>query len=146
MTDVSNLSKTEFVKFNIELVKNLLTKQGYKILKIAQGKAKVDFTVFRNKESFNIKITGYRYNEKVSGNYAYIRKTALDLDKFQYLYFVLYLSNHPHILKIPTTKFKNIETGSPFKNRNYTGLKSLPEYGIEMNKKTISELLMYEER
>ena len=123
-----------------------MTKQGYQLFKISQGKAKTDFTICRNNESFNIKIIGYRYNEKASGNYAYIRKTAFDLGKFQYLFFVLYLSNQAHILKIPVAKFKNIECGSPFKNRDYIGLKSLPEYGIEMNKKNIIELLMYEEK
>ena len=143
MDNIKNLSKAELSKYNEQLVLDLLQIQGFEISKVIAGRVR---TKYRISQSCDIKITGYRYNEKVNGNYAYVLKKDFNIDNEKYLFFVLYLSNQAHILKIPVAKFKNIECGSPFKNRDYIGLKSLPEYGIEMNKKNIIELLMYEEK
>ncbi len=142
MKKICDMTSFELMKHNIDLVEKLLTQQGYKFNKV-HGRARTDYSVSNNTESYNIKILGYRYNEKVTGNYAYARKQSFDIEKFRYLYFVMYIENKANILKIPTDVFKNPATNSPFKNRDYVGLKSLPEYGIEMNKSNLNELLLY---
>ena len=82
-------------------------------------------------------------------NNKYLIKLSKDNDQIKInfegsdLYFVMYIENKANILKIPTDVFKNPATNSPFKNRDYVGLKSLPEYGIEMNKSNLNELLLY---
>jgi len=145
MKKVNEMSSFELMKYNIDLVKNLLEKHGYNLKKIIHGQAKTDFTVSKNNENFNIKILGYRYNENSNGNYAFAKKINFDINNFKYLYFVLYIGDVAHILKIPTWVFANPSPNSPFKSRDYVGLKSAPEYGIEMKKKNLAELLQYEE-
>lgn len=142
MDNIKNMSKGEFAKYNNELVLKLLKKQGFNVSKIIDEKCRTKYNVTR---SYNIKIIGYRYNEKTSGNYAYVLKKNFDIINEKYLFFVLCIDNIPHILKIPSSVFINPAPNSAFKNRDYVGKKSLPEYGIVMNKNTLKELLMYEE-
>lgn len=142
MDNIKNMTKGEFAKYNNELVLNLLKKQGFNVSKIIDGKCRTKFNV---SQSYNIKIAGYRYNEKVSGNYAYVLKKNFDIINEKYLFFVLCIDNVPHILKIPSSVFINLAPNSAFKNRDYVGKKSLPEYGIVINKNTLKELLTYEE-
>lgn len=137
------MTSFELMKYNIELVENLLTKQGYKLIKIDTERHKTAFKISKGSESFNIKILGYRYNENTNGNYAYVRKHTFNIEKFKYLYFVMYTGDKANILKIPTYVFKSPASNSPFKNRDYIGLKSLPEYGIEINKKNLAKLMLY---
>ena len=142
MDNIKNMTKGEFAKYNNELVLNLLKKQGFNVSKTIDGKCRTKFNV---SQSYNIKIAGYRYNEKVSGNYAYVLKKNFDIINEKYLFFVLCIDNVPHILKIPSSVFINLAPNSAFKNRDYVGKKSLPEYGIVINKNTLKELLTYEE-
>lgn len=142
MDNIKNMAKGEFTKYSNELVLTLLEKQGFNVSKIIDGKCRTKFNV---SQCYNIKIAGYRYNENVSGNYAYVLKKDFDIINEKYLYFVLYIDNVSHILKIPSSVFINPVPNSAFKNRDYVGKKSLPEYGIVMNKNTLKELLMYEE-
>ena len=142
MDNIKNMTKGEFAKYNNELVLNLLKEQGFNVSKIIDGKCRTKFNV---SQSYNIKIAGYRYNEKVSGNYAYVLKKNFDIINEKYLFFVLCIDNVPHILKIPSSVFINLAPNSAFKNRDYVGKKSLPEYGIVINKNTLKELLTYEE-
>lgn len=142
MDNIKNMTKGEFAKYNNELVLNLLKKQGFNVSKTIDGKCRTKFNV---SQSYNIKIAGYRYNEKVSGNYAYVLKKNFDIINEKYLFFVLCIDNVPHILKIPSSVFINPAPNSAFKNRDYVGKKSLPEYGIVINKNTLKELLTYEE-
>ena len=142
MNNIKDLTKAELSEYNKRLVLALLNKQGYDISKITDGRTK---TKYKISQTCNIKISGYRYNEKVSGNYAYILKKDFDIENEKYLFFVLYIKNNAHILKIPSHVFINPAPNSAFKNRDYAGKKSLPEYGIVMNKNTLDELLQYEE-
>lgn len=142
MDNIKNMTKGEFAKYNNELVLNLLKKQGFNVSKTIDEKCRTKFSV---SQSYNIKIAGYRYNEKVSGNYAYVLKKNFDIINEKYLFFVLCIDNVPHILKIPSSVFINPAPNSAFKNRDYVGKKSLPEYGIVINKNTLKELLTYEE-
>lgn len=142
MNNIKDLTKAELLEYNKKLVLALLNKQGYDISKIKAGRTK---TKYKISQTCNIKISGYRYNEKVSGNYTYILKKDFDIENEKYLFFVLYIKNNAHILKIPSQVFINPAPNSAFKNRDYTGKKSLPEYGIVMNKNTLDELLQYEE-
>ena len=142
MNNIKDLTKAELSEYNKRLVLALLNKQGYDISKITDGRTK---TKYKISQTYNIKISGYRYNEKVSGNYAYILKKDFDIENEKYLFFVLYIKNNAHILKIPSHVFINPAPNSAFKNRDYASKKSLPEYGIVMNKNTLNELLQYEE-
>lgn len=142
MNNIKDLTKAELSEYNKRLVLALLNKQGYDISKITDGRTK---TKYKISQTCNIKISGYRYNEKVSGNYAYILKKDFDIENEKYLFFVLYIKNNAHILKIPSHVFINPAPNSAFKNRDYASKKSLPEYGIVMNKNTLNELLQYEE-
>ena len=143
MDNIKNLSKAELSKYNEQLVLDLLQIQGFEISKVIAGRVR---TKYRISQSCDIKITGYRYNEKVNGNYAYVLKKDFNIDNEKYLFFVLCLENTPHILKIPSQVFINPAPNSAFKNRDYIGKKSLPEYGIVINKNTLKELLHYEEK
>lgn len=142
MNNIKDLTKAELSEYNKRLVLALLNKQGYDISKITDGRTK---TKYKISQTCNIKISGYRYNEKVSSNYAYILKKDFDIENEKYLFFVLYIKNNAHILKIPSHVFINPAPNSAFKNRDYASKKSLPEYGIVMNKNTLNELLQYEE-
>lgn len=142
MRDIKSLSKNELQKYNKQLVLELLYKQGFDISEIIEGRIRTKYKISKN---YNIKISGYRYNEKVSGNYAYILKKDFDIENEKYLFFVLYIKDTAHILKIPSNVFINPAPNSAFKNRDYIGKKSLPEYGILINKNTLAELLEYEE-
>lgn len=140
--DIRNLSKSELSNLSKKLVLQLLQKQGIQATEITEGRIKTKYKISSN---CNIKISCYRYNDSTNGNYAFILKKGFNLETEKYLYFVLYLNSNPHILKIPSYVFKNPAPDSPFKNRDYIGKKSLPEYGIVMNKNTLNELLQYEE-
>lgn len=142
MNNIKDLTKAELSEYNKRLVLALLNKQGYDISKITDGRTK---TKYKISQTCNIKISGYRYNEQVSSNYAYILKKDFDIENEKYLFFVLYIKNNAHILKIPSHVFINPAPNSAFKNRDYASKKSLPEYGIVMNKNTLNELLQYEE-
>lgn len=142
MRDIKSLSKNELQKYNKQLVLELLYKQGFDISEIIEGRIRTKYKISQN---YNIKISGYRYNEKVSGNYAYILKKDFDIENEKYLFFVLYIKDTAHILKIPSNVFINPAPNSAFKNRDYIGKKSLPEYGILINNNTLAELLEYEE-
>lgn len=139
------LSKSELVLYNEKLVCEYLEKQNYSVNKIIEGRLKTKFRITRGDEVYIIKIIGYRYNSLINGNYAYILKHVFDLKEFDFLFFVMYMDSKVSLLKIPSYIFKNPAQNSAFKNRDYIGKKSLPEYGIVMNKNTLKELLMYEE-
>ena len=128
--NISELSKSE---------------QNYNFTKITGNRDKTKYEISANNEHYTIKIIGYRYNDKTNGNYAYVHKHIFNLEEYDFLFFVLHTCNKSHLLKIPPYVFKNPAPNSAFKNRDYIGKKSLPEYGILINKNTLNELLMYEE-
>ncbi|MBO7528022.1 MAG: hypothetical protein J6T74_09090 [Clostridia bacterium] len=145
MVNIADLSKAELVRNNEKLVKELLIKQGYEFTKILGNRVQTKYKISKNNETHIIKIMGYRYNDKTSGNYAYVQKHDFDLQEYKFLFFVLYYGTNVYILKIPSTVFINPAPNSAFKNRDYEKGKSLPEYGIVINSRTINELLIYQE-
>lgn len=141
------LSKSELVLYNEKLVRELLIKQGYEVVKVLGNKVQTKYKIYKNNQSYTIKIMGYRYNDKARGNYAWVKKQNFELEEYDFLYFVLYYFDRTHILKIPTEVFKRPSRDkSAFKSHDYWNKKTAPEYGIAMKKDTICELLQYEEK
>jgi hypothetical protein len=144
MKSIKDLTKGELIQYNQELVSNLLRQQGYSIRKIYDTTSRTEYNISKDSENYLIQVKGYRYNENATGNYAWILKHLFDLNEYDFLYFVMYLRENAHILKIPSNVFINPRESSPFKNRDYVNGKSKPEYGIVMNDDTIPQLLQYE--
>ena len=119
MVNIADLSKAELVRNNEKLVKELLIKQGYEFTKILGNRVQTKYKISKNNETHIIKIMGYRYNDKTSGNYAYVQKHDFDLQEYKFLFFVLYYGTNVYILKIPSTVFINPAPNSAFKNRDY---------------------------
>ena len=142
--NISELSKSDLVKYNEELVFKYLKEQNYNFTKITGNRDKTKYEISANNEHYTIKIMGYRYNPNARGNYAWVKKQNFDLNEYHFLFFVLYYNDKVHILKIPVDVFKNCcRDNNAFKNHDYWNGKSAPEYGISMDG-TIDELLKYQ--
>ena len=142
--DIKKLSKAELIKYNEKLVRDLLVKQGWEFVKIIGSRVQVKYRISKGSECYTIRIMGYRYNDNARGNYAWVKKQNFDLCEHDFLYFVLYYFGDIHILKIPAEVFERKSFDeSAFKNHDYWNKKAAPEYGIEINKHTIKELLLY---
>ncbi|MCQ2789216.1 MAG: hypothetical protein MJ229_02445 [bacterium] len=141
--NITDLSKTELINNSENLVKEFFAKNNYSLKKIIKNNKNVKYIIKNTNETYNTKIISYRYNNIAQSMYAYITKHNFDLEEYQFLILVLYYDQKVYLLKIPSSVFKNPAPNSIFKNRDYIGAKSLPEYGIQVNRKNISELLLY---
>lgn len=144
MANIYGLSPSELIKNNINLVKEYLSKEGYEVVKVLGGRVQTKYKIYKNNESYIIRIMGYRYNPKARGNYAWVKKKNFDLNEYDFLFFVFYYLEQVYLLKIPVAVFRNnCRDKSAFKNHDYWNGKSAPEYGISMDG-TIDELLEYQ--
>ncbi|MBQ2644198.1 hypothetical protein IJG14_01325 [bacterium] len=144
MNNISSLSKGELIKNNENLVNEYLENEGYDLIKILGNNSKTKYKISKNNLNYIIKIMGYRYNPKARGNYAWVKKHNFELNEYNYLFFVLYYLEKVYILKIPVEVFVKPKENSPFKNHDYwNNKKTAPEYGINIERNTIKELLSY---
>ena len=97
---------------------------------------------------YNITIAGKEYQFKMrtyNGNYNFISKNELpELNDNIFVAIVYWIQNNPSkIFLCPTTLWKTDSTGI-FKEKNYEGLESGPEWGINLTENKISLLEEYE--
>lgn len=144
--NLSVLSKSELEKLTEKLIRDYLEDQGYDFIQIVEGKIRTKFRIKKDRENYIIKIGGYRYNEYAQrGNYAWFAKKNFDLKKYDYLFFVMYINNIAHILRLPSDVFVDPLSGRAFTDKDGWNNKQAPEYGIIMDDQTIPDLLGYEE-
>lgn len=143
--NLSEISKAELVKLNEKLVQNYLEEQGYDFIQIIEGKVRTKYRIKKNRENYIIKIGGYRYNKYAQrGNYAWFAKHLFEPQKYDYMFFVMYIDNIAHILKLPSNVFTDPLSSGAFTDKDGWNNKQAPEYGIIMDGKTIPDLLLYE--
>ena len=82
----------------------------------------------------------YRFNPKVTNNYAWILKKNFNDKDYGYLVFVIYVVNSAHVLLIPAK-----DVIKKFESRDYEGKKSAPEWGINLNYQIIDFLISHYE-
>lgn len=77
--------------------------------------------------------------------YVFVKKDKFDISDKELFMILIRLTDgqHPAMYIIPTSAWENV-TKTGFVSRQYDGLKSAPEYGINLSKKNLVQLEEYE--
>ena len=134
------MDKTSIRNFSEHIATEKLYNQGYKLTNISTGRERSLFKITNNNENTLARLMFYRFNPKVKSNYAWILKKNFNDVDYDYLVFILYVVNSVHVLLIPANDVINI-----FESRDYEGLKSAPEWGINLDYQTINFLIAHYE-
>lgn len=121
-------------------------KQSLSFLEDALNNTNINFK-YENK-FYNIELSGEKYQIKMrtyNGNYNFISKNELpELKDNIFVAIVYWIQNKPSkIFLCPTTLWKD-DTNGIFKEKNYEGLSSGAEWGINLTENKISLLEEYE--
>lgn len=94
---------------------------------------------------YEVQVKSLRAN---TSSYTFVQKNKNKLDANHLICFVYFVDDkHPDCYVIPSTVFIEAEGepkgSTPFVSRNYTDLKSPPEYGINVSEKNLVKLQEY---
>jgi hypothetical protein len=134
----SHLNNQQVGAYTEYFVKMELTMWGFQVYETEVDDRGVDF-VARYKEGpfFEIQVKALR-----KPGYVFMQKSKFRLLKESYLAFGLLLDRRPpRLYLIPATTW--LEPNAVFCGRDYEGLKSLPEWGINASAKNIPALGAY---
>lgn len=141
------MDKTSIRDYSELIATKKLYNQGYKLTNISSGRERSLFRITNNNENVLARFMFYRFNPKVKNNYAWILKKHFNNLDYGYLVFILYVVNSVHVLLIPANDIINPTNDACkiFESRDYEGLKSAPEWGINLNYTTINFLIAHYE-
>lgn len=138
----SELNHLQIGKYAEYLVKMELTSYGCDVYTSEVDDHGIDF-VMKSKYGvfYEVQVKAIRYDRS---NYIFAQKEKFDVDNDNLLMALVIFHNdtYPEVYLLPTSCWRN---ESPlFKGKDYIGLKSKPEWGINISKKNYDELRQYE--
>ncbi len=134
----SRLNNQQVGAFTEYFVKMELTMHGFQVYSTEVDDRGVDFVVRYGRGPFvQVQVKSLR-----GTGYVFMEKTKFDLHEHVYLALGLLRENEPpELFLIPSTVWR--EPDSVFVGRNYEGLKSRPEWGLNLSKKNAPRLTPY---
>lgn len=134
----SNLNNQQVGAYAEYFVKMELTMHGFQVYSTEVDDRGIDFVVRRGKGPFvQIQVKSLR-----GTGYVFMEKTKFELHEHVYLALGLLRENEaPELFLIPSTVWR--APNGVFVDRNYEGLKSRPEWGINVSKKADPMLQPY---
>ncbi len=134
------MDKISIRNYSEHIATEKLLNNGYKFINISTGREYSLFRITNNNENMLARFMFYRFNPKVKNNYAWILKKNFNDIDYSYLVFVVYVVNSVHVLLIPAS-----DVIDKFESRDYEGLKSPPEWGINLSYQIINFLIAHYE-
>lgn len=134
----TNLSKPQLGRYAEYLVKMELSLHGLDVYTAEVDDKGIDFIVRRDREHYyDIQVKSVR-----GMTYIFFPKDKLTPSDNLYAAVVLFTEgNLPELFLIPSTVW--LESNQLFADRDYKGLKSKPEYGINLSKSNLPLLYPY---
>jgi len=135
----SNLNHLQLGKYAEYYAKMEFASYGFDVYTSEVDDHGIDFVAkIKNGEFLEIQVKAIR-----KSNYVFMRKDKWNInDENTYLILLLFEDNIlPKVFMIPSKAWKN--PNDLLCDKNYEGLKSKPEYGINISKKNMSLLVKY---
>ena len=132
----SILNHLQLGKYGEYFAKMEFTKAGFDVYTTEVDDKGIDFVVRKNEnEYFDIQVKSIR-----NSNYVFMKKDVFVPKKNLYLTLILFEENkEPSLLLIPSLDWLN-KTRVYLVDRDYVGMKSHPEWGININKSHIEDI------
>ena len=136
--DWEKLNKQQVGAYTEYFVKMELTMYGFQVFTTEVDDRGIDFITRYNELPFlEVQVKSLR-----SMGYVFMQKTKFQLNENLYLALgLLFHKEPPTLYLIPSTVW--LSPDSVFVERNYDGLKSKPEWGLNISKKNMSVLEYY---
>jgi len=142
----SSLNHLQLGRYAEYLVKMEFTKLGFSVFSPEVDDRGIDF-VIRSPQGHYCEVQVKSSSRSTSGsgfNYQFWRKgdDKLQIGEQSYIALVLFCDDRePRLYLIPTTVWK--EPNALFVDHDYAGLKSEPEYGLNLSEKNLSLLQLF---
>lgn len=137
-TKWSELSHLQLGQYGEYYAKMKFTSYGFDVYTSEVDDHGVDFVAKKNGIFYEVQVKSIR-----NDNYMFIRKSKLILDDKHLICYLRFVDDQlPEVYVIPATVFLEPD-GSLFTSKDYVGLKSDPEYGINMSKKNYNKMQEY---
>ncbi len=134
-TKWSELSHLQLGQYGEYYAKMEFTSYGFDVYTSEVDDHGVDFVAKKNGIFYEVQVKSIR-----NDNYMFIRKSKLVLDDKHLICYLRFVDDQlPEVYVIPATVFLEPD-GSLFTSKDYVGLKSDPEYGINMSKKNYEKM------
>ena len=131
-TQWSSLSSLQLGRYGEYYAKMEFTSYGFDVYTSEVDDHGVDFIA----KSISGKYYEVQVKSVRNDNYVFIKKSKIVLDDKHLICYIRFVDNElPDCYVIPSTVWKTPD-GSLFTSKDYLGLKSEPEYGISIKKKT----------
>ena len=125
--DAEYFAKMEFTMFGYDVYTGEVDDKG------------IDFVVRKHSDTGGTRYYDIQVKSTLGLNYVFMQKSKFRLNDGLYLALVLFtLGQSPEIYLIPSTRWQ--ETDKLFKYYPYEGLKSAPEYGLNLSKTKLALL------
>lgn len=127
-TNWSNLSAMQIGRYAEYYAKMVFTSYGFDVYTSEVDDHGVDFIAKNNiGDYFEVQVKSVR-----NDNYVFIRKDKITLDEKHLVCFIRYVDGSlPECYVFPSTVWEKPD-GALFSSRDYNGLKSAPEYGLNI--------------
>ena len=134
----SALNNQQIGAYTEYFVKMELTMYGFEVYTTEVDDRGIDFVARKGRGPFiEIQVKSLR-----SYGYVFVQKTKFELRKNVYLALGLMFENEPpRIFLVPATVWRN--PNGVFVERNYEGLRSKPEWGINISRRNIPALARF---
>ena len=134
----SALNNQQIGAYTEYFVKMELTMYGFEVYTTEVDDRGIDFVARKGRGPFiKIQVKSLR-----SYGYVFVQKTKFELRKNVYLALGLMFENEPpRIFLVPATVWRN--PNGVFVERNYEGLRSKPEWGINISRRNIPALARF---
>ena len=135
----SKLNKQQVGTFSEYFVKMELTMHGFQVYTTEVDDRGIDFVARYNEGPFfTVQVKSVR-----GFNYVFMQKDKFSPSKESYLALaILDEGEEPNLYLIPSTAW--LEPNDLFKDKNYEGKKSRPEWGLNISEKNMSLLYEYQ--
>lgn len=134
-TKWSELSHMQLGQYGEYYAKMEFTSYGFDVYTSEVDDHGVDFVAKKDGIFYEVQVKSIR-----NDNYMFIRKSKLILDERHLICYLRFVDGLlPKVYVIPATVFLEPD-GSLFTSKDYVGLKSDPEYGINMSKKNYEKM------
>jgi hypothetical protein len=130
-----SLTNIQIGKYAEFYVKMEITRHNWDVYGAEVDDKGIDFVARAEPSSYyDIQVKSLRWP---NSQYVFIPETKFRMRDNSYIFLVLFEENaNPYIYAIPALRWKNREQQGMFVYRSYEGLKSKPEYGIQIPQKS----------
>lgn len=130
------MNRVELHRRAVKLLRSEFVRHGFEVDTTKPETASQTFVV-HNLAKYRVKVKSSR-----DFNYNYILKAHMNPHKSLIIGFVHFVTGEcPHLYLIRSTEW--LAPGNLLKSRNYRGLASHPEYGLQLSRKNIGLLQQY---